>query len=184
MSTESVIAGKYARALLLLAQEEGRLNEVQGDLKLASEMFGQGEGRELLLHPRLSLEQKQTAVQNLVQGKVGALTLSLLRLLVEKRRGVLVSEIAAAYAAELRKLQGKQTATVTSAVPLTEEQMKVLRERLSAIAGAEVELTQEQDPALRGGARITMGDLVLDGSLGARLAQLRKALSAENSREN
>jgi F0F1-type ATP synthase delta subunit len=47
-----------------------------------------------------------------------------------------------------------------------------------------VELTQDVDPALRGGARIVMGDLLLDGSLGARLAQLRKALSAEHSHEN
>ena len=184
MSGESIMAGKYARALLLLAQEEGRAEEVEIDLKLAAEVFGNGEGRELLLHPRLSQEQKHTAVQSLVQGKVGPLTLSLLKLLVEKRRGSLVAEIAAAYAAELKRAQGRQTATVASAVPLTEEQMKTLRARLSVIAGTEVELTQELDPALRGGARITLGDLLLDGSLGARLAQLRKALAGEHSQEN
>ncbi|NTV53489.1 MAG: ATP synthase F1 subunit delta [Candidatus Firestonebacteria bacterium] len=184
MSNEVVIAGKYARALLLLAQEAGRVEDVQGDLRLAAEVFGRGEGRELLLHPRLSQEQKQSAVQSLVKDKVGALTLSLLKLLIEKRRGSLVAEIAAAYAAEVKRAQGRQTATVTSAVPLTDEQMQILRRRLAAMAGAEVELTQEQDPALRGGARITLGDLLLDGSLGARLAQLRKALAGEHSQEN
>jgi F-type H+-transporting ATPase subunit delta len=184
MSNENVLAGKYARALLLLAQEEGRVEELRGDLSLAAEVFGQGEGRELLLHPRLSQEQKQSAVAGLVAGKVGPLTLSLLKLLIEKRRGSLVAEIAAAYAAELKRAQGRKTATVTSAVPLTEEQMKQLRQRLAAIAGTEVELTQELDPALRGGARIALGDLVLDGSLGARLAQLRRALAGEHSQEN
>jgi F-type H+-transporting ATPase subunit delta len=184
MSNESVMAGKYARALLLLAQEEGRAEEVQSDLRLAADVFGHGEGRELLLHPRMSQEQKQSAVQSLVQGKVGTLTLSLLKLLIEKRRGSLVAEIAAAYAAELKRTQGRQTATVTSAVPLTEEQMKALRVRLAVIAGAEVELTQETDPALRGGARIALGDLLLDGTLGSRLAQLRKALAGEHSQEN
>jgi F-type H+-transporting ATPase subunit delta len=184
MSNESIIAGKYARALLFLAREEGRVDEVQSDLHLAAEVFGQGEGRELLLHPRLSSEQKQSAVQNLIQGKVGALTISLLKLLIEKRRGSLVAEIAAAYVAELKRAQGRQTATVTSAAPLTEEEMKKLRQRLSAMAGTQVELTQEPDPALRGGARVTMGDLVLDGSIGAKLAQLRKALAGENSQGN
>jgi F-type H+-transporting ATPase subunit delta len=62
--------------------------------------------------------------------------------------------------------------------------MKKLRQRLSAMAGTQVELTQEPDPALRGGARVTMGDLVLDGSIGAKLAQLRKALAGENSQGN
>jgi F-type H+-transporting ATPase subunit delta len=112
------------------------------------------------------------------------LTLSLLKLLIEKRRGSLVAEIATAYAAELKRAQGRKTATVTSAAPLTEEQMKQLRQRLAAIAGTEVELTQELDPALRGGARIALGDLLLDGSLGARLAQLRRALAGEHSQEN
>jgi F-type H+-transporting ATPase subunit delta len=184
MSAESVIAGKYARALLLLAQEEGKPEMVKLDLNLAAEVFGQGEGRELLLHPRLSQAQKQAAVSELLRDKVGPLTQSLLKLLIEKRRGVLVPEIASAYAAELRRWQGRRTATVASPIPLTELQMQSLRERLTAFSGTEVELTQEVDPALRGGARITLGDLVLDGSLGARLKQMRKALSAERLQEN
>jgi len=184
MSIEHLVAGKYARALLTLAQEEGRPETVQADLELVNDLFGKGEGRDLLVHPLLSLEQKQKAVKKLVQDKVGMLTLSLLRLLIEKRRGELVGEIAAAYREELQRLKGCRTATITASLPLTEEQMETLRQKLSGIAGAEVELTQETDPALRGGARITMGDLVVDGTISARLEQLRRVLSRENSQEN
>ncbi len=112
------------------------------------------------------------------------LTLSLLRLLIDKRRGELVGDIARAYGDELRRLQGLQTATVQAPVPLTEEQLSDLRQKLSDLAGASVQLTQVLDPSLRGGARIVMGDLVLDGSIGARLAQLRRALAASHTDEN
>ena len=127
MSSENLVAGKYARALLFLAQEAGNLEQVQHDLELIAEIFGSGEGRELLLHPLLSQTEKQKAVKSLVQNKVSSLALSLLRLLVDKRRGALVAEIAAAYAAELSRLQGQRTATVQAPVPLSEEQLASLR---------------------------------------------------------
>lgn len=169
-------AGKYARALLFLAQDEGVLDEVSRDLDWIATVFSQGEGRDLLLHPLLSQEQKQAAVAELVSGRVSDLSLSFLQLLIEKRRGALVGEIAESFHEELQRVKGLRSATVTAAVPLQAEQMENLRRNLSAIAGAEVELTQVLEPALRGGARITLGDLVLDGSIGARLAKLRKTL--------
>jgi len=184
VSAENIIAEKYARAMLFLAQEEGRLEEVLGDLDLVEDLFGRGEGRELLVHPLLSPEQKQAAVKELVQGKITNLTFSLLRLLIEKHRGTLVPEIAAAYREGLQHLRGQRSATVTAAMPLTEEQLRHLRQTLTALAGAEVDLKQVLDPNLRGGARVTMGDLVLDGSLDARLRQLRKALQRSSSDAN
>jgi F-type H+-transporting ATPase subunit delta len=184
MSSENLVAGKYARALLFLAQEAGKLEQIQQDLELVADVFGAGEGRELLLHPLLSLEQKQEAVKTMVQGKVTTLTLSLLRLLIDKRRVSLVADIARAYHEELQRLQGLRTATVTAAIPLTEDQLEALHQKLSDLAGASVELTQVLDPSLRGGARIVMGDLVLDGSIGARLAQLRRALTSNRTDEN
>lgn len=184
MSTERLVADKYARALLQLAQEQDQLEEVRADLETVGRIFGSGGGRELLIHPLLPLEQKHAAARKMIEGKVGPLILSLLRLLIDKRRGGLVSEIVDAYRAELHRLQGRRSATVTASIPLTEEQMDALRRKLSALVGAEVELTQVTDPALRGGARITLGDVVLDGTLDARLEQLRRVLSRENLREN
>jgi len=180
MSTEHRVAEKYAGALLRLAQEEDKLDEVRSDLDTADRLFGSGEGRELLAHPLLPLEQKHAALKKLVEGKLGALTFSLLRLLIDKRRGELVSEIAAAYREELQRLQGRRSATVAAPLPLSEDQMKALQKKLSELTGAKVDLAQVTDPSLQGGARITMGDWVIDGTLQARLEQLRRELSREN----
>lgn len=184
MSLEHRVAGKYARALLMLAQEEGKQDELRADLELVSQLFGSGQGRDLLVHPLLPLEKKEAAVRELVSGKVSVLTLSLLRLLIEKRRGALVSEIAAAYAEELLRLQGRRSATVVSSLPLDAAQVESLRKKLASLVGAEIDLSQVTDPGLRGGARITLGDLVIDGTIGGRLDQLRRALAKEKSQEN
>lgn len=184
MSAERQIAEKYARALFDLAKEEGRLDAVREDLQVLSELFGAGDGQALMQHPLLSREQKQAAVLEMVEGRIDPLTVSLLKLLVEKRRGALVGAIAHAFEEEVRGLEGVREATVSSPSPLSKPQLDALRRALSAMAGMEVNLTEELDPALRGGARIRMGDLVLDGSLSTRLAQLRRALRGGTGREN
>lgn len=184
MSRSHPAAGRYARALLQLAQAEGHLDEVQADLDLVEQLFGEGRGQDLLVHPLVPADQKQAAVHRLLADQVGPLTLSLLRLLIEKRRGGWVGEIVAAYREERERLQRTRTATVASAAPLSKDQLDALRDKLGELAGGTVALKQVTDPALRGGARVTLGDLVVDGTLEARLNQLRQALGRERSGEN
>lgn len=60
-------------------------------------------------------------------------------------------------------------ATVVSAFPLTEPQRKLLRERLEQVMGAPVTVQEQVEPALIAGLTITIGHMVLDGSLAHKL---------------
>jgi F0F1-type ATP synthase delta subunit len=97
MSTEHILSVKYARALLQLALEEKTAERVLTDLQLSAEFFGQGEGRQLLVNPLLTQAQKTGAVRKVLEGQVLPLTVTLLCLLIEKRRGGLVSGIAGVH---------------------------------------------------------------------------------------
>lgn len=176
MSTESLIAAKYAGAALALAQEQGKADALLTDLQLASQIFGRGEGRDLLVHPLLAAEKKVAAVQELLQGKVSTLALGLLKLLIEKRRGGLLALVAEAYARQLEQSKNRVEATLSTALPLDATQLEQLRKSLSAMTGKEVDLQQVVDPKLLAGARIAIGDRLLDGTLEGRIAQLRRAL--------
>jgi F-type H+-transporting ATPase subunit delta len=176
MSTEHILSVKYARALLQLALEEKTAERVLTDLQLSAEFFGQGEGRQLLVNPLLTQAQKTGAVRKVLEGQVLPLTVTLLCLLIEKRRGGLVSGIARAYAIEWRRLQNQDVAKVFTAVPLDKRQFELLRQRLSGITGKTVDLQQVVDEKMLAGARVELGDRVLDGSLEGRMAQLRRAL--------
>ena len=50
MNNDALVAMKYARALLQLAQEQGVALQVGQELEQAAQLFGSGEGREALAH--------------------------------------------------------------------------------------------------------------------------------------
>ena len=66
---------------------------------------------------------------------------------------------------------------VVSAVPLEEDQSARLRDALSKRFESEIELENEIDPGVLGGAVIYAGDQVIDGSLLGRLRKLEQSLA-------
>jgi F-type H+-transporting ATPase subunit delta len=68
--------------------------------------------------------------------------------------------------------------TVVSAAPLDDAQQKTLSEALARKLKREIRLHAELDPSLLGGAVLRAGDLVIDGSLRARLERMAYALTA------
>jgi F-type H+-transporting ATPase subunit delta len=180
MNHETVIASKYAKAVFGLAQEQRQADAFLEELEWAAAQFGQGEGRRLLLNPRLPVSEKHAAVDAVLAGQGSPLLRSLLRLLVEKRRGALLSAIAAGYRQEWQAARRLAVATVTTAQPLSDAQLEHLRVRLSQLHGREIELRQVVKADLVAGARVEIGDWLLDGTLRARLARLRRVLLAEN----
>ena len=85
-----------------------------------------------------------------------------------------------ALAVELARLSdvraGVVRATVTSAAPLTEATRQKLQQQLEKRTGKKVLLEVKQDPSLIAGLVTRIGDLVIDGSARARLAELRSQL--------
>jgi F-type H+-transporting ATPase subunit delta len=69
----------------------------------------------------------------------------------------------------------RRTAKVESSVVLSPEQQAGLRGNLGAKYGPGLELTFAQNPALLGGLRIQVGSDVYDGSVRARLEELRES---------
>jgi F-type H+-transporting ATPase subunit delta len=69
----------------------------------------------------------------------------------------------------------RRTAKVESSVVLSPEQQAGLRSNLGAKYGPGLELTFAQNPALLGGLRIQVGSDVYDGSVRARLEELRES---------
>ena len=73
--------------------------------------------------------------------------------------------------------RGFDVATVTTAVPLTDDQFARLEQRLGAQAGRRVRFDAIVDPSVLGGVRVQIGDDVIDGSVATRLNDLRQKLA-------
>ena len=83
--------------------------------------------------------------------------------------------IAEAAQKQLNELKGRVEVWVTTAAPLTSPLREQIVTRLSALLGQEVVLKTKLDPEMLGGLVVRIGDTVFDGSVSARLVQMRQA---------
>ena len=67
---------------------------------------------------------------------------------------------------------------IDSAFPLTDPQVAELKGALEKRFGKKIEATVNVDPELVGGARITVGDTVIDASVRAQLQSMANQLRA------
>jgi F-type H+-transporting ATPase subunit delta len=99
-------------------------------------------------------------------------------LLVERGRVRALPRVSEQFQRLLNAHNGVVVATVTSAVPLNDEETVAIRTRVEALAGSTVDLRTAIDPALLGGLTVQIGDRLLDASIRGRLERLREQLNA------
>lgn len=171
-------ARRYAAALLEVAVETGAdALALRGELESVGALLERE--RELhaaLAHPALGPERRRALAQQVFGGRASELLARLLGLLAEKGRIGLLGEITRAYVSALRERQGVLAARAATAVPLDAGQIEALRQALRGLTGREVELETAVEPALLGGASVTLGGRTYDGSVRWRLHSLRARL--------
>ena len=101
-----------------------------------------------------------------------------LKLLLEYGRVAVLPEIAEHFETFKANVENTVDVVVTSAAPISDDQQKAIVKALTARLGRDVRLQTEIDESLIGGAVIRAGDVVIDGSLRARLDGLTNALIA------
>ena len=174
-------ARHYAKALAELAEEEGSYSRWAERLELLFRLVQETDLGRALASPEYSTQQRRElaiAVISRVDG-VDLLARNLLLLLITSRRTRMLSQIRAAYLELVERRQGRVSATVTTAVPLTSEQLERFGRELSQRAGREVRVASRVEGDLLGGAVVRVGDRVFDASLRTRLQQLRSRMLTE-----
>lgn len=172
------VGGRYAQALFELADAQGRLPQVEGDLKALEEARRENaDFRRLVSSPAYAAEDKAKGFAAIAKaGGADPLTAKFLGLLAQNNRASALPAVAKSFAALAAARRGAVAADVTSAVPLTEAQQTGLKSSLRQALGKDPELTIRVDPAILGGLRVRVGSRLYDASLKGRLDQLKSAL--------
>jgi F-type H+-transporting ATPase subunit delta len=169
-------ARRYAEAVMDIAVRDGTVEEWLGSLDAATAGLSDPTIMRALANPALPFAGRSQAAAQLLGTAVGDKPRNLVLLLI--RRGRI--EQLPAVAREFRRLrdlrEGIVHATVTSATPLTQDELSALRERIATIAGGRVELELVVDSQIMGGVMVRLGDRLIDGSVRGRLEQLRNKL--------
>jgi F-type H+-transporting ATPase subunit delta len=121
--------------------------------------------------------QKAALVDRLLAGKAHAGTVAILRHLVQSPRGRRIGELIQSAAETVADASGGIVAIVTAAAPLSAAQLATLTKTLTTQYGREPRIAVRIDPAVIGGLRVQIGEDVIDGTVAARLADLRLQLA-------
>lgn len=168
------VARVYADAFLNAipaGQADAALREYQSFVDEV--LTPQPEFARLILSETISRDQKLGLIDRVVSGRASELFTSFLRVLVRHGRLNLLTTILAQCGIEYEKRLGRIRVQVVSARPLSESMLQTISERLAAGLKIEPAVELAVDPEILGGLRIRVGDTVYDGSLRARLKQLR-----------
>jgi F-type H+-transporting ATPase subunit delta len=174
----SGLGGRYALALLDLADEKKQLDQVADDLRhLKALLEESADLRRLVDSPLFSREQQAAAISAVVE-RVGVteLTRRFVLVVVQNRRLFALSSMINGYLAELARRRGEIQAEVTSARALSASQLQALEETLRGILGGKVEVDVTVDPSLIGGLIVKVGSQMIDNSLRSKLQRLQLAM--------
>lgn len=173
----SVLGRRYAGALLGIGVQDGKADTYGEQLALAAAVLGEPATLKVLLSPLYGMDFKQTVLgKAIAQLQPAPAVANLLRLLYDKHRLELLSEVASSYRELVDEQAGRVQATVISAVDLDGASLGRLRVLLQKKVGKKVELTQQTDPAVIGGLRISVGSKVYDSTIVNHLGKLRESL--------
>lgn len=173
---DSKTASRYAKALLGLSQEGGKLEEVVADMNSLSETLAESADlRSLVKNPVIKGEEKTKVFSALFGSKFNELTMNTIQLLVNNKRETLLAETAHQFVMMYKESKNIVTAEVTSATQLDAEQKKNILSLLKH--EGEVEIIEKIDPSLIGGFVVRVGDKQIDASISTKFKNLRKEIS-------
>ena len=164
----------YADALYSLGEEGGFTETLNEELTALSRIFEDNpEIYGILSSPTVSAAEKEELLSGIFEGKVNEITLNFLCLVSEKGRIRYLPQIASDFRDRWNFENNIMEVKVTSAQRLSEAQLHRLTEKLVSVYGKQVVLTEEIDPSVMGGLRLTTGGRQLDGTIRSKLDGLR-----------
>lgn len=168
----------YADALFSLAKEQGDavLQQTRSDLRQTAVLFSlYPDLTRLLSLPTLSAGER-IQIAKKIFGDDG-LASRLLFLLIDHKRVSYLPEIADVFDGRMLEYQNTVDVFVTTAVPLTPEQLDRLSAALSAKLQSTVRIRERIDRAILGGVIVQYGDTRIDNSVKYRLDTLKRQLT-------
>ncbi len=178
MAELATIARPYAEAAFKLAREQNALPVWGEMLKFAAAVMKDPAMAAAIDNPKLGTEQKEALFLSVCGDRLDTFGRNFIKVLVEADRIALLPEMEAMFARLKDAAEGVAKAEIISAMPLTDEQVSDLKVVLERRFGRKIEATVSVDPSVIGGARIVVGDQVVDGTIAGKLAAMATQLKS------
>jgi F-type H+-transporting ATPase subunit delta len=170
------LASRYAKSIIDLAIETGKLEEVYADMQLLQHICNTSkEFVSLLRSPIVKADAKRKIVEAITTGRISVLTSKFIALLISKGRESNLPEIITAFIAQYKVHKNIHTVKLATAVPVNDDVRKAIVEQVKKASGFEhIELDEKVDDSLIGGFVLQVGDKLVDASISYDLKNIAR----------
>jgi F-type H+-transporting ATPase subunit delta len=127
-----------------------------------------------LKNPIIGPDKKNNILNAVFADRLDLLILSFFKIVITKGRSEILYAIAKEFVNEYNVHKNIVRATITSAVPLNEENRRKIESTVAHVTKGEVILLEKVDPKLIAGFVLKVGDKQVDTSVFSQLQKLRK----------
>ena len=178
MAELTTIARPYAEAVFRLARETSLLPAWLETLTQLALIAKNPKAYEAVTNPRYTTEQKQALLLELLGGESSPEVVNFVAMILQNRRFVALPTIAHMFEELKAASEGQVEARVETAFALTDAQLNELTSVLSQQFNRKINAEVSVNSALIGGAKVTVGDLVVDASVRGKLSALAASLKS------
>ena len=173
------IASRYAKSLLDLATEQGKVDKILEDMKTFNEATEQRDFELVLKSPIIKSDKKQAIIKEIFGGQFDKLTMTFLEVITRKGREPYLAPISKEFIAQYKATQKVSSIRLTTASELAPASLETIKKQLLASDATDenVEIETLINPDLIGGFVIEFDDKLYDASVAHKLELLRKEFS-------
>ncbi len=174
-STKS--ASRYAKALLEIAIEQNKVEQISGDMSYLLEANNETLDFQLLLNSPVINSDKKIAIFNEIFGQFEDVSLSFIKLITKNRRESILPTIAKSFEEQVKEYKGIVPVTLVSATQLDENVKSSILKKIEGTVKGQLEVKEMIDESLIGGFIIRMGDKQIDASIANQFNNLKQRLT-------
>jgi F-type H+-transporting ATPase subunit delta len=165
---------RYAKAVLSLATDQKSADAVNSDMKSIANAIAQSEDLRQMLQSPVVRSSDKKAVLTSVFTNANVATVNLIDTLISNKRLALLNDVAASYNNLYDQMRGTQVASVTTAVPLTDDLRTKVLAKVKELTGKEAEVKNIIDESILGGFILRVGDIQYNASIANKLNKLKR----------
>ena len=161
------LATRYAKSVLDLAIEQGRLEQVYNDMEfLQAVCKSNRDFVNVLRSPVITPDTKKKIIDQVNQGRTNELTTLFVKLLIQKGREAVLPEIINAFIEQYKRHKHIHHVKLTTATPASEDLKRTIVDHIKQTTKMEnIELETVVNEDIIGGFVLQAGDQLVDASV-------------------
>ncbi|MDN5331290.1 MAG: F-type H+-transporting ATPase subunit delta [Tepidanaerobacteraceae bacterium] len=173
----AAVGGAYAKAFFSLANSVNKVEDFKEQLGLVvkikreSTAFG-----DFLHHPEIKKGEKKRLLAEVLSEVLSPLVMNFFFLLIDDGVERFLEDVFREYVDLYRKYKAFQVARVITAVELTPDEEKALKDKLEEKYGKKIIIKKEVNPEIIGGLIVKMGFQVIDVSIRTSLEYIKAVI--------